>query len=126
MKFTWDPKKAAQNVVDHDGVTFEEGVTVFEDPMYLPIVDHENPQSEARLNVIGTSANARVLFVVSVEMKEDDVMRMVSARLAEPHERETYAEQFHNASRDPKAARRRAASARAAHRRAARRPRKSP
>lgn len=124
VQFTWDPRKADSNAAKH-GVTFEEAETVFRDPMYLPAADQENPQAEARLMVIGMSARTRVLFVVSVEVEEDDVMRIVSARLAEPHERETYAEQFYKASQDPKAARRRAASARAAHRRAARRPRKS-
>lgn len=41
MKFTWDPKKAEQNLKAH-GVDFREAATVFDDPLSttFPDVDH--------------------------------------------------------------------------------------
>jgi hypothetical protein len=120
VKYTWDPTKAAQNVEDHDGVTFEEAQTVFEDPNYIAAFDNDNRAAEARQDVIGFSTVARLLFVVSVEVESDELTRIVSARIAEPHERDRYASQFKKTD----TSQRRRSSARSAHRRAARRPRK--
>jgi len=33
FEFEWDPKKAKANLKNHDGVSFEEGMTVFADPL---------------------------------------------------------------------------------------------
>jgi len=33
IQFTWDPKKAVGNAKKHEGVQFEESVTVFRDPL---------------------------------------------------------------------------------------------
>ena len=33
--FTWDPKKAASNITAHEGVTFEEAASVFEDQLAM-------------------------------------------------------------------------------------------
>jgi uncharacterized protein len=124
VHFTWDPTKAAQNIVDHDGVTFEEAKTVFEDPNHLATFDNDNRESESRQNVIGFSAKARVLFVVAVEVDSDRLTRIVSARIAEPHERDLYANQFQKTEKAD-ARRRRRAAARTPHRRATRRSRRS-
>jgi uncharacterized DUF497 family protein len=86
MRFKWDPRKAASNIRKHS-VTFEEAASVFDDEHALvqPDLTHED-----RLLVLGISAHARVLFVVYVEMEVADVIRIISARKATPHERKAY------------------------------------
>ena len=86
MRFTWDPRKAASNRRKHS-VTFDEATTVFDDDRALvqPDVAHED-----RFLILGTSARARVLFVVYAEVEVDDVVRIISARKATAHEREAY------------------------------------
>ena len=86
MPFTWDARKAAANRRKHS-VTFEEAATVFDDEHALiqPDLTHED-----RLLILGTSARARLLFVVYVELQADDVFRIISARKATPHERKAY------------------------------------
>jgi hypothetical protein len=86
MRFTWDPRKSASNRRKHS-VTFEAAASVFDDEHALvqPDLTHED-----RLLVLGTSARARLLFVVYVEVEADDIIRIISARKATPHERKTY------------------------------------
>jgi uncharacterized DUF497 family protein len=43
-----------------------------------------------RLVILGTSVRARLLFVVYVAWESDDVVRVISARRATPHERKAY------------------------------------
>ena len=85
MQYTWDRNKAAGNLKKH-GVTFEEAATVFEDDN----ADIREDRTHAeRINVIGWSARARLLFVVSVEVT-DNVMRIISARRATRSEARRY------------------------------------
>jgi uncharacterized DUF497 family protein len=86
MPFVWDLRKAAANVRKHS-VTFEEAATVFDDEFALvqPDLTHAD-----RLLILGTSARARLLFVVYVEFEAGDVFRIISARKATPHERKAY------------------------------------
>jgi uncharacterized DUF497 family protein len=86
MHFTWDPRKAASNLRKHS-VSFEEATTVFDDEHALVQRDLTH---EDRLLILGMSARARVLFVVYVETEADDVVRIISARKATPHERKAY------------------------------------
>jgi uncharacterized DUF497 family protein len=86
MRFTWDPRKAASNVRKHS-VSFEEAKTVFDDERALvqPDLVHED-----RLLILGTSARARILFVVYAEREPEDTIRLISARKANAHERKAY------------------------------------
>ena len=43
MEFEWDPVKAAANSTQH-GVSFDEAMTVFEDPMYVDFYDPDHYQ----------------------------------------------------------------------------------
>lgn len=87
MQFTWDPKKAESNLKKH-GVSFNEAVTVFADPLALVI---EDPLYRERAILIGQSERQRLLFTVFVELAEDSV-RIISARRATSHERRRYEE----------------------------------
>jgi len=87
LQFTWDPKKAESNLKKH-GVSFNEAVTVFADPLALVI---EDPLYGERAILIGQSERQRLLFTVFVELAEDWV-RIISARRATSHERRRYEE----------------------------------
>lgn len=87
VRFTWDPAKASSNVRKH-GVTFEEAVTVFSDPLALTISDVSFAD---RWLLVGLSERRRTLVVVHAEVDED-VVRLISAREATAHERRRYEE----------------------------------
>jgi len=72
-------------------VSFAEAATVFGDPYALWEPDEHHP---GRGNLIGTSAEQRLLFVVHVEVEAfDDTIRIISARQATPRERKRYEEE---------------------------------
>lgn len=89
MRFEWDENKAARNLRKH-GVAFEEGLQVFDDPQAIVIPDDDHSFDEPRYHIIGASSR-RLLLVVYVE-RDGDVIRIVSAREAEPYERRIYHE----------------------------------
>ncbi len=62
MIFDWDPKKAETNLIKH-GVSFEEGIEVFYDPLVLDRFDESHSKTEKRFNSIGMTQNG-ILFVV--------------------------------------------------------------
>jgi uncharacterized protein len=90
LRFSWDPSKAASNLKNH-GVSFEEAVTAFGDPLSLTIPDPQHSESEDRFVLVGLSANSRLLVVVHAERGDDDI-RIISARLASRRERNEYEE----------------------------------
>jgi len=85
--FVWDARKARVNEAKHDGVTFEQAITAFFDPL-LRVVDASR-ENEERQAVIGFDACARMIFVVHMEV-DDEVIRIISARRATSEEREHY------------------------------------
>lgn len=87
MQFQWDAQKANANRRKH-GVTFEEAVTVFGDPLALTISDPQHSIGEARWLTMGISLSGRLL-VVSYTERENSV-RVISARLATRRERSDY------------------------------------
>lgn len=89
IDFEWDSDKAAGNFAKHD-IAFETACEAFFDPLVL-LVDEEVIDDELREHLIGMTANWRVLYVVYV--MRDESIRIVSARLAEPHERRKYENQ---------------------------------
>jgi len=62
VKFEWDPKKAAANLFKH-GVSFEEGLTAFADPLARIFDDEDHSIDEQREIIIGHSAKGRLLLV---------------------------------------------------------------
>lgn len=90
MEFEWDPKKERANVRKH-GVTFDEALTVFFDPLAAIHDDPDHSTGEYREIIIGQSAGSRLLLVSFTERSED-VVRIVNARPAEPDERRDYEE----------------------------------
>lgn len=88
IQFTWDPSKAALNVKRHDGVSFEEAVTVFRDPLAVIFDDPAHSEDEFRELIIGYSKRNRLLIISYVE--REDIIRIVSARKADGKERTDY------------------------------------
>ena len=86
--FVWDAEKASRTWKLR-GIRFEDAASVFFDPFFT-IVDASRNE-EARDAVIGLDHQARLLFVVHVEL-HDDCIGIVSARLAEAHEEVLYAQ----------------------------------
>jgi len=84
--FVWDSDKASSNALQH-GVRFEQAREAFLDP--LARYEDASPQQEARQACIGLTTEYQLLYVVHV-IREGDVLRLISARLAEPAERRRY------------------------------------
>ena len=89
LKFEWDLKKAAANEAAH-GITFEVGCNVFKDPFALEWLDDRADYGEDRFVIIGM-VDSSVLYVAYTV--RGDVIRIISARGAEPHERRRYHEE---------------------------------
>ena len=87
MKFEWDAKKAATNLAKH-GISFEDGSTVFGDPLAGTIPDPLHFTDEARFITVGRSAAGKVVVVVHAE--RDERARIISTRLATSAERKRY------------------------------------
>ncbi|MFC7380213.1 BrnT family toxin [Brevundimonas sp. GCM10030266] len=86
MEFEWDPDKAAANLRKH-GVSFLVATQVFFDEHAL-FEDDLFSRDEYRQTVTGWS-ELGILLVVFTERRED-VVRIISAREATPHERRQY------------------------------------
>jgi hypothetical protein len=87
LSFEWDPIKAKRNIRVH-GISFDEASTAFCDTMSSTIFDPLHSTDEDRLILIGISHQNRLLVVVHTE--RSDKIRLISARKATKHERETY------------------------------------
>ena len=87
--FEWDPNKAEANLRKH-GVSFEEGITVFGDPLSMNMPDPDHSASERRYIVLGMSERYRLLVVCYAEVEERT--RIISARRAIRSERKDYEE----------------------------------
>ena len=84
MQFEWDREKAQRNLRKH-GVSFDEAVTVFYDPLSATFDDPNHSVGEQRFITIGYSARDRLLVVAHTE--RGVTMRIISARRATARER---------------------------------------
>jgi len=93
MKFDWDPAKARANLLKH-GVSFTLASTVFDDPVHLSIPDPDWKEEE-RWVTIGMASNSQTLVVVHtdrINVKGEEIIRMISARKATRKEKIEYEE----------------------------------
>ena len=93
MTFTWDPKKAEENLKKH-GVDFREAATVFDDTLSTTFPDAGHSPGERRFLIIGMSALGRILVVSHTEAA--NIIRIISARTATRRERKFYEEDESN------------------------------
>lgn len=82
----WNDEKAKNNPSKHDGITFQQAAEVFFDP-FLVVIDASN--EEARDAAIGLDARWNLLYVVHIE-REENMIRIISARKATRQERAEY------------------------------------
>ena len=94
MRFEWEDAKAASNIRKH-GVSSDEAVTVFKDPLAFIFDDLAHSEVEQREIIIGTSALGRMILVCFVESRED-VVRIISARPTTRQEIKDYEENARN------------------------------
>lgn len=87
VAFVWDSAKARSNVLEHDGMRFEDAAQVFFDP-FLRLVDASR-NDQARDAVIGYDPLGRLLFVVHLEINDEHI-RIISARKATRQERDDH------------------------------------
>jgi uncharacterized DUF497 family protein len=89
LRFEWDGREALTNQVKH-GVSFEEAMTVFNDPLAHIFDDSNHSATESREIIIRLSQKERLLLV-SFTAREGGV-RIFSARKATKQERQDYEE----------------------------------
>jgi uncharacterized DUF497 family protein len=90
MKIEWDPLKAQLNLRKHK-VSFEEAATALNDSMAATGADPDHSITEDRYITFGVSNRGRLLVVAHTE--EDEMIRIISARLANKGERKIYEEE---------------------------------
>jgi uncharacterized protein len=91
VRFEWDPRKSRANKAKH-GVSFAEARTAFLDEHARVIPDPQHSDEEDRFVLLGLSVQLRVLVVCHCYRETDQVIRIISARRADPTERRQYAE----------------------------------
>ena len=89
LQFEWDPNKAEASLAKH-GVSFEEAMTVFADPLARIFADDEHSGDERREIIIGHSAQQNLILVSFTGI--GDRIRILSARKATRKERKDYEE----------------------------------
>jgi uncharacterized DUF497 family protein len=90
LQFAWDPRKDRANQKKH-GIGFTEAKTVFLDEFARIIPDAEGSGDEPRFLMLGMSIGLRVLVVCHCYRESEQVIRIISARRADPTERKEYA-----------------------------------
>ena len=93
--FEWDAAKALANVEKH-GVSFEEAVTVFQDPLAKVHADPDHSASEPREILVGHSVQGHLLLVAFTDRQGK--IRVISARKVTRRERRDYEESQQNGS----------------------------
>lgn len=86
--FTWDENKNTSNKIKH-GVSFEESETVFYDEDALLEYDDQHSDDEDRFRILGYSNEGNLLLVVHC-VREESIIRIISARKATNTERKNY------------------------------------
>ncbi len=86
-QFDWDPERARINAAKH-GVTFDEAMTVEQDPNRWSRADDRRDLDDERMITIGYSTEGSLLYVVTSERGHPS--RIISARRATKRERHAY------------------------------------
>jgi uncharacterized protein len=90
LRFEWDKSKNVANKAKH-GIGFEVARFVFDDPAHISFVSNY-VHGEERWTAIGVIEGVTVAVVVHTYREEspDEVIRIISARRADRHERKHY------------------------------------
>lgn len=85
--FTWDPNKAESNKRRH-GVSFEDALTAFSDPLARIFSDGYHSEEEEREILVGHAVDRQLLVISFTE--RGPMVRLISARVATSKERRDY------------------------------------
>ena len=88
LVFEWNQEKNASNQKKH-GISFDEAKTVFSDDFARLIADPEHSDDEERFILLGESIESNLLIVCHC-IREEESIRIISARKADKKERRTY------------------------------------
>ena len=90
IRFEWDENKNRINITKH-GLSFNEAKTVFYDTNAILFDDPDHSEDEDRFLIIGFTKSEK-LCIVSHCYRQDDVIRLISARKATTSEASYYEE----------------------------------
>ena len=91
MDFEWDENKNEENIIKHDGISFEKALEAFDDPVALSLEDPEHSNNEEiRYAVVGMSEFGLTFVSFSYQ---DESIRLISARKASKTMEKKYDEQ---------------------------------
>ena len=88
MNVVWDPEKAKANLTKH-GIDFADAAVALEDQNALTVAEIE--YGEYRFKTLAMSPAVEVLLIVHAE-RDEDTVRIISARRADRKERQQYSE----------------------------------
>jgi len=91
IEFSWDARKARQNLQKHK-VSFEEAATVFYDEDAIEYFDPEHSVDEDRFLMLGLSGRLRIMVVSYCLRMKGSEIRIISARKATKKEEKVYIE----------------------------------
>ncbi len=95
MRFDWDDNKAIVNIKNHEGVTFDDAIKVFNDIWAVDDYDSDHSDfSEKRFAIVGLDGEKliHVTFTIRQDEDENEIIRIISARKATGKEKEGYEE----------------------------------
>jgi len=87
MKFEWDERKNQSNIRKHK-IDFSDAAEVFDNPMLI-WSDNRYYYGEWRLCGIGI-IRGRIIKIAYTESEDSEVIRIISVRKANNHEKENY------------------------------------
>ena len=91
MELEWDAKKATTNLRKHH-VSFEDAARVFIDPNRIETFDGRDAYGEDRWKTVGLVEPALLAVVYTIRGNDSEIIRLISARKADAHERAQYRE----------------------------------
>lgn len=91
MQFEWNQDKNRLNKKKH-GLSFETASFVFQDPFILSVPDNRHCYQEERWQSLGLIQETVIYVAHTVEEDNngEEIIRIISARAATPHEAKRY------------------------------------
>ena len=88
VRFEWSLSKAQTNQSKH-GVSFDEAKSIFYDEFAVQFFDNNNSLEEDRFLMLGMSDQSKLLLVCHC-IREEETIRIISARKATKNESKLY------------------------------------
>lgn len=89
LAFEWDNNKEKSNIRKH-GLSFEDAKTAFYDEYALQFYDPDHSEDEDRFILLGSNHKLKTVVVCHCFREKETVIRIISARHADPSERMDY------------------------------------